>query len=309
MTRRPTVWMWLLSLLAAVLLAPAPASAAPVGTERDARDRATTRSAAQQASWSTGPVAAGATQRWVWNNANPLHAAYQVGFSPTGANSTTPCEFEVTRSWYSRQPSGERRFHFVVRNSGTTSCGATVLLSWLTPTHDWSTGTLAPGATGNYGWVEQLAPTVSYLLGLTPTGATATAACQLEITRSWYRQEPDGVRKFYFVLRNVGTIACSGQFQLAQTGPSTSWPTGTLAVGASASWTWNNANPLSAVYLPGLSPTGAGGGTACQLEVTRSRYVQRINPDGTSQRQYLLTVGNVGQLPCAGTVLLGSLTP
>ncbi|WP_328348586.1 hypothetical protein [Micromonospora sp. NBC_00421] len=32
-------------------------------------------------------------------------------------------------------------------------------------------------------------------------------------------------------------------------------------------------------------------------------------PDGTSQRQYVLTVGNVGQLPCTGTLLLGSLTP
>ncbi|MGX4655458.1 hypothetical protein ACWCHM_17350 [Micromonospora sp. SCSIO 07396] len=309
MTRRPTVWTWLLSLLAVVALAPTPASAAPPVGERDARDLAAVRSAAAQASWSTGPVAPGVTQGWVWNNANPLNAAYQVGLSPTGAGDLTPCQFEVTRTWYSREPGGERRFHFTVANSGTLTCTATVLLSWLTPTHDWSTGTLAPGASGNYGWVEQIAPTVSYLLGVTPTGATATAACQLEITRSWYRQEPDGVRKFYFVLRNIGTITCSGQFQLAQTGPSASWRTGTLPVGASATWTWNNANPLTAVYLPGLAPTGAAAGNACQLEVTRSRYVQRANPDGSRQRQYVLTVGNVGQLPCGGTVLLGSLTP
>uniref|UniRef100_UPI003B3A7C07 hypothetical protein n=1 Tax=Micromonospora sp. TaxID=1876 RepID=UPI003B3A7C07 len=48
-------------------------------------DLAAVRSAAAQASWSTGPVAPGVTQGWVWNNANPLNAAYQVGLSPTGA--------------------------------------------------------------------------------------------------------------------------------------------------------------------------------------------------------------------------------
>ncbi|HRC58295.1 MAG TPA: hypothetical protein PKU97_20365 [Kofleriaceae bacterium] len=47
--------------------------------------------------------------------------------------------------------------------------------------------------------------------------------------------------------------------------------------GATGSWTWNNANPLTRIYAPGVSPLGASGLTACQL---------------------------VGTLACLGTVLL-----
>ncbi|WFF04562.1 hypothetical protein O7622_15865 [Micromonospora sp. WMMD1076] len=44
------------------------------------------------------------------------------------------------------------------------------------------------------------------------------------------------------------------------------------------------------------------------MEITRSWYVQRINPDGTAQRQLVLTVTNVGAIGCTATVFLTPLT-
>jgi hypothetical protein len=61
------------------------------------------------------------------------------------------------------------------------------------------------------------------------------------------------------------------------------------------------------VYVPGLSPAGASGTTACQLEVTETSYQQMIKSDGTAERRFLLTVKNVGSLTCFGTVLLNNL--
>ncbi|MFI6133666.1 hypothetical protein [Micromonospora sp. NPDC051141] len=281
---------------------PAPPAAVSAGTHA-AANRATLA-----ASWATGQVAPGDTQGWVWNNANPLTVAYQVGFSPTGASAALPCQFEVTRRWYSQQPGGERRFHFQIRNNGAITCAATVLLSAQPATYDWTIAPLAPGATGNYRWVEQVAPTVSYLLGLSPTGASGAAACQLEITRTWYLQEAGAVRKFAFVVRNIGAVTCGAQVRLAQLSVPTTWYVGTLAPAGSSTWTWNNANPLTAVHLIGLSPWGAQLTDPCQMEITRSWYVQRVNPDGTTQRQLALTVTNVGAISCTATVFLTPLT-
>jgi hypothetical protein len=57
-------------------------------------------------------VAVGATQRWVWNNANTTYA-FQVGLSPIGAATNNPCWFAVTRMWDIQQSGGEREFHFM----------------------------------------------------------------------------------------------------------------------------------------------------------------------------------------------------
>jgi hypothetical protein len=258
------------------------------------------------ASWFTGTVAAGATQGWVWNNANPLNAAHKVGLSPIGASTAAPCQFEVIRSWYVQEFSGERRFFFNIKNIGTIACGANVLLSQINAFTSWSSGGVNPGASQGWTWNNANPLNASHLVGLSPTGATSTATCQFEVTRSWYSRQPSGERRFHFTIRNVGTIACVATILLASTTTSTSWSNGSLAPGGIAGWTWNNANPLNLVYLPGLNPAIVGAG-ACQLEVVRSYYVQRINPDGSAQRQFVLNVQNVGSFTCNGTVLLASI--
>jgi hypothetical protein len=128
------------------------------------------------------------------------------------------------------------------------------------------------------------------------------------VTRTWYAQQPSGEREFKFTVKNVGAIACQGDIQLAVvTNSASSWSVGSMSPGTSKSWGWNNANPLDRVYAPGLSPAGAAGLTACQLEVTNSYYQQKINSDGTTEREYFFTVQNVGSLTCSGTLLLNYL--
>lgn len=170
----------------------------------------------------------------------------------------------------------------------------------------WYSGTVAGGATQNWHWNNANPLNASHLVGLSPLGASSTP-CQFEVTRTWYVQQPGGEREFHFTVKNVGTITCTTDIRLASTTTSTSWSTGTLAAGAQNTWHWNNANPLDLVYLPGLSPLGASGSTACQLEVTREWYVQRINTDGSAEREFYFTVRNPGSLSCSGTILLASI--
>lgn len=287
----------------------AASGATATGTVRDARAAAGVSATAVRplVSWYSGTVAAGGTQGWVWNNANPLTAAYKVGFSPVGATTSAQCQFEVTRSWYEQLNTGERKFHFDIRNSGAVACAANILLSSLDASTSWSTGGVNPGTTQSWTWNNANPLNASYVVGASPTGATSTDTCQFEITRTWYERLSTGERKFHLDIKNVGTIACVADIRLAWTSTSTSWSTGTLAVGASVGWYWNNANPLNLVYLPGLNPASPAGSTTCQIEVTYSGYVQQINADGTTQRRFLLYVRNVGGVACSGTLLLASV--
>lgn len=259
------------------------------------------------ASWYSGSVAPGASQYWSWNNAFPT-AAYTVGLSPVGASTTGACRFEVIRAWDVQQYSGEREFHFIIRNIGSITCGTNILIESRERSNTWLTGGIDPGASKSWTWNNANPLTAAHLVGVSPSGATSTQPCQLEVTRSWYGQRPGGEREFYFTVQNVGSIACQGAIQLATiTSSSSSWSTGSLSPGTSKSWVWNNANPLDRVYATGLSPAGASGSSICQLEVTRSYYQQVINSTGTTEREYHLTVRNVGSLTCSGTVLLNYL--
>ncbi|SEK24555.1 hypothetical protein SAMN05444354_10185 [Stigmatella aurantiaca] len=258
-------------------------------------------------SWYSGSVPAGATQHWYWNNSS-LTSAYSVGLSPTGASTTGGCRFEVTRTWDAQQYGGEREFHFALKNTGSIACGTNILLASRERTSNWATGGLAVGESRSWTWNNANPLTATYAVGLSPSGATSTNPCELEVTRSGYAQQPGGERKFNFTVKNVGAIACQGDVQLAAvTSANASWSTGSLSPGASGSWVWNNANPLDRVYSLGLSPAGASGSTPCQLEVTQSSYQQLINADGTTERKFYFTVRNAGTLTCSGTVLLNYL--
>ncbi|PTL84780.1 hypothetical protein [Vitiosangium sp. GDMCC 1.1324] len=254
-------------------------------------------------SWYSGSVSPGATQHWYWNNSS-LTGAFKVGLSPTGASTTSACQFEVSRSWDVQQYGGEREFHFTIKNTGSIACGTNILLGWQDRSNTWATGGIDVGASKSWTWNNANPLTASHFVGVSPSGSTSTTPCELEVTRSWYIQQPGGEREFHFTVTNVGAIACQGDIQLVTvTNANSSWATGSLTPGTSKSWTWNNANPLDRVYATGLSPAGAVGSSTCQLEVTGSHYRQVINSDGTAEREYVLTVQNVGSLTCSGTVL------
>jgi hypothetical protein len=259
-------------------------------------------------SWYSGSVAPGVTQHWYWNNSSAT-AAFKVGLSPTGASTTGPCQFEVTRSWDVQQYGGEREFHFNIKNIGSIACGTNILLGSQTRSATWATGGIAAGASKSWTWNNANPLTASHVIGVAPSGATSGNPCELEVTNTWYSQQPTtGERELKFTVKNTGAIACQGDIQLAViTNVNSSWSSGFLSPGATKTWVWNNANPLDRIYATGVSPTGAAGAYSCDLKVSRTYYQQKINTDGTAEREYYLTIQNVGSLTCAGDVLLNYL--
>jgi hypothetical protein len=292
---------------------PAGAEAAALARPLDARAAAAAEAQslvtgsstpASLATFFTGSMAAGATQHWVWNNA-PSTIAFQVGLSPVGASTASPCTFEVTRTWDVQKPGGEREFHFYVKNISAITCGANILLDSKSRVATWATGGLDVGASKSWTWNNANPVTSSFFVGIAPSGATSTTACELEVTRSWYAQQPGGEREFKFTVKNVGGIACQGDVQLAMTSSlAGSWSTGALDPAETKTGVWNNANPLDRIYVPGLWPTGASGLAPCVLEVTRSYYRQVIDTDGTAERKFYVSTQNIGSLACTGAVLL-----
>jgi hypothetical protein len=259
------------------------------------------------AQWYTGSLAPGAQQHWHWNNSGTN--VYKVGFAPSGGSSAGACQFQVMRSWDVQQASGEREFHFIIENTGSISCGANILLQSQAAASSWATGTVSPGATQGWTWNNANPLNAAHYVNVSPSGATSTGTCQLEVTRSWYSQQPGGERKFHFHVKNVGSIACAGTVLLAANdNVNSSWSTGTISPGGTVGWFWNNANPLNRVYVPGVSPLGATT-TSCQLELLPPFYVEVLNADRTTQRRYYIGVKNVGTISCSGTVLLNHLDP
>ncbi|MGH3859480.1 hypothetical protein [Actinokineospora sp.] len=254
----------------------------------------------------SGTVAAGASQTWKWNNANPLSVSYVVGLSPKGASTTQRCEFEVTRTWYQQNFGGEREFWYTIKNVGAIACGTDVMLySMANSIGAWSTGGVNAGQSVTKHWNNANPLNAAYVVGMSPEGATSTSPCKFEVTRTWYQQQPGGEREFWFTLKNIGTIACSADILMATKTTTTVSGTGTMGAGTTGLWWWNNANPLSAAYIVGYSPQGATG-SACQFELFRSWYSQVINSNGAAEREFRYTAGNVGSIACSANRLLAT---
>lgn len=258
--------------------------------------------------WYTGSVAAGAQQHWYWNNAGS--AAYKVGLAPAGATPMGSCSFQVVRSWDVQKPGGEREFHFMVQNTSSFACGTNIHIQSQAASNTWTTGTINPGSTKSWTWNNANPLTAAHFVNLSPSGASSSTSCELEVTRAWYTQQPSKEREFSFYVKNVGSIACSGTVLLAvNANANSSWSTGTISPGATASWYWNNANPINRVYFAGVSPLGTSTTTPCQLELIPTSYVQMMNADRTLQRRFLFGVKNVGSISCSGTLLLNYQDP
>ncbi|HVK24434.1 MAG TPA: hypothetical protein VM677_24010 [Actinokineospora sp.] len=278
--------------MSALLVAPT-ASAAPAAAQ------------SLETSLYSGTVAPGASQHRWWNNANPLSVSYVVGLSPKGASTSSACQFEVTRTWYQQNFGGEREFHYTLANVGSIACGTDIYLYSLPDSAGaWTTGGVNPGQTVTKHWNNANPLNAAYVVGLSPTGATSSAACQFEVTRQWYQQQPGGEREFWFNVKNVGSIACTAEVLLGVKTTSTITSTGTMGPGAVHSTQWNNANPLSAAYIVGFSPSGATPATACQFELTRAYYAQVINSSGSTEREFRQTFENVGAITCSASKLL-----
>lgn len=257
------------------------------------------------ATWFTGTVAVGGTQGWTWNNA-PADAAYVVGYNPAGATTSTMCQFETISSQYVQLWGGQRQFQFTLKNVGSIACGATVQLAAVSSSVVSSTGGVSPGGTQVHLW--NIPWHTNWVVGLNPTGATSTAACQFRVTRTWYVQpgEAGALRQFWWEIKNVGTIACQADLRLASTAVSNSFSIASVASGVTWSTTWTNANPVTSAYLVGVSPQGSWP-IPCQFEVTRMIYRQRINSNGTSERQIRISFKNVSGTTCGGLAELQTI--
>jgi hypothetical protein len=173
------------------------------------------------------------------------------------------------------------------------------LLQTQAASNTWAAGTLSPGATKAWTWNNANPLNAAHFVNIAPTGATSTKTCELEVTRSWYTQQPSKERQFNFTVKNVGSISCTGTVLLAtNTNARSSWSTGTLSPGASVAWYWNNANPLNEVYVPAVSPLGATT-TGCQLEPLPTTYLQILDANRYTERK----------ISCSGTLLLNYLDP
>jgi hypothetical protein len=289
-----------------VLAAPVAAAASgPAVTSVDARAAAGIGGGAlpATATWYTGTVSAGASREYHWNNA-PAGAVYEVGFSPLGASTAATCQFEVTRRWYVQTSAGSRQFWWTFKNVGSLACGANVMLTDRSANASFALGALNPGQSTTTHW-NNLDPSLPvYRIGLSPAGATSTDECAMEVTRTWFARDWFE-RELWMTVKNTGTIACSTTVLLANMDNDIEIVTPQIAPGGTHSSQWNKANPLTATYWLALNPRT---NTFCKLEATRQYYVQRVNSNGTTEREFRFTVKNVGSVTCDGGVLLTKVT-
>jgi hypothetical protein len=174
-----------------------------------------------------------------------------------------------------------------------------------TPIHAGSsvfTGTMQPGDSRSY-VVNNLAEDRVYRVGLAPSGASTSANCQFEVTRTRDVRQPGGERELHFTVTNVGTIACGTTATTGSLPASHTVSLGAVDVGASTAYSLTTGNhDLS--YLAGIDPVGATSSTPCQFEVTSEKY--SVTLDG--QRFYRVVAKNVGSIACQAYGLIGSDT-
>lgn len=256
------------------------------------------------ATWFTGTVAAGGTQGWTWNNA-PADAAYVVGYNPAGATTSAACQFETIDTRYVQLFGGQRQFQFILKNVGSIACGATVQLTAVTSTALVNTGGISPGGTSTFLW--NVPWSTIWVAGLNPSGATSSSACQFQVSRIWTVQPGSSLRQIWVEVKNVGAVTCQTDVRLGSTSIGSQFSLGgNVPAGGTWATTWNNANPVTSAYVIGPSPQGSWP-TFCQFEVTRVVYIQRINSDGSSQRQIAMWFKNLSTISCGGTIYLQTI--
>lgn len=216
---------------------------------------------------------------------------------PSGA--TGECIFRVNRTWYGQRPNGTRQFGFNLTNVGFIGCRTRVVVGATDVYRSWSTGQLQPGAERGWRWNNANPLSWAYLAGLAPHVASATSDCRMEVTRTWYMEQPGGEREFYLKVRNVGSTACTGDVLLARRPPVLRPSASQIAPGRSIKFNARISDPLDpgSVVLAGLSPQGATTDQFCRMEVVDRRYFDTFS---TSPGKFIvITVQNTGNIPCS----------
>jgi hypothetical protein len=297
----PVLLSAVLSALAVVGLDTSAAMARPIAAATTGLTAATEPGKVVYRSF-TGTLAPWATKTAVWKNVLP-DQVYDVSLSPVGASSSQDCRMQV-RTWNEQRPEGNRDFWYTVQNVGPLACAANVMVYRIPGTVVRSTGGLAPGETKRF---EQTSIDDSkvYRLGLLPSGSTSRDPCKLKVVRSWYTHRFQGdvatVFDVAYVVMNVGKIACQGDILLGSAPIEHSRSIGELGPYWDVTKYWNNASTATA-YVPGLQPN-----LGCKLELLGSHDVQRINGDGSVEREVGITTMNFGTEPCGGRITLASI--
>jgi hypothetical protein len=158
------------------------------------------------ASFSAGVFEVGQVKHYWWNNATDDAYAAGLDTAPVDAPNVL-CDATVTRTWYVRQPSGEREFHMLIQGGTFNRCRVTVKLAGLPKYRENTTAELGPGQSQTVWWNNAHTDVNVYLVGVLPT--VSYDACALEVTTE-YRTQPDGENEFVYTVTNVGNVTCSG---------------------------------------------------------------------------------------------------
>jgi len=251
--------------------------------------------------WSgfSGTMAPGATRTSHWNNALS-NAVYRIGLAPVGASTSAPCQFEVTNQWYDRLSSGEREFYYTIKNIGSISCGTNILISRISASNVQSTGGMEAGEVKTYSiQLNQIGSLTEVpLLGVLPSGATSANPCRFKVLRTWYDRTHRGdvAQPLYlsYEVQNTGNIACSADVQMGLAGVDGQYSAKSVSAGATTG-TWIGAEPATTTHLIALSPVEIG----CSVEVTRQFYRQTVSSNGTSGREFVWYMKNLGASTCS----------
>jgi hypothetical protein len=317
-------------LLGTSLVVPASASEvessaeARAGTEanpRDARDaaarsrgiRAATLTPVAQ-SWPSGTIPVGGSEYWSWSHA-PVNAVLAVAIAPHDLTQHNTCSLRVARTWYVKTSSGERQFRFQITNPADQlqSCQGKILLDWKSAGTTWSSGTLSSGATGSWTW-KHANPAKVYVVGVNPA-KTGTGKCAIEITSTAYVRQASGEVQYTFALKNIGSLPCGSQIQLAWLdttvlpvasvlNPQTLQPNGEGQV------VWTK-YPLSSdvVHVPGLSLTNTTSqpSSACQIALTSHDFYAFRLADGSAGGFLKAATKNTGSVACQPRLLMAKM--
>ena len=196
-------------------------------------------SAAGLYSFSAGVFEPGQVKHRWWNNANG--DAWAPGLEVTGADDPDAfCLVTVRRTWYQRNPSGEREFHLEIEGDRTERCQVTVWLARLTKYRESTTGTINPGQSWSSHWNNAHTDQNVYVVGVLPA-VVASGSCAIEVTTA-FRTQPDGENEFSYRATNVGAVACSAQLLHVK-------------LPVNDTWTLNPLNPRSGWSLTTASPS------------------------------------------------------
>jgi hypothetical protein len=167
-------------------------------------------------------------------------------------------------------------------------------------------GTLAPGATLTKGW-NNLTSNAVYQVGLSPVGASTSAACEFEVTNQYYERKSTGQRTLWWTVKNIGSIACGTNMIVSRLAGSTIASTGGVEPSEIKTFSvmLNQIGQLGEVPLVGVTPSGATSSNTCKFKVRRAWFYRTRSGD-VAQPLYLnYEVQNVGNIACSADAQVG----